>query len=384
MRAWLTSAVLVIGGCADDPRKGVPSTDEQAAGFRWQLPVGLPEPPVPVDNPMTDAKVELGRHLFYETRLSVNGTTSCGTCHLPSESFTDGLANAEGATGEVHRRSSMSLVNVAYNTSYTWANNLLLDLEHQALGPLFGTDPVELGIADLEDDRLDELSEDAVYQTLFAEAYPELDDPWTLEVLLQAIASFQRTLLVGDTDYDRYYAGDPGAMSDAAKEGAALFFSERLECYHCHGSFNFTDASATAESAFVEMPFHNNALYNVDGAGAYPTRDQGLYEVTGDPRDMGAFKAASLRNITLTAPYMHDGSVVDLDAVLDHYAAAGRTIPDGEDAGVGSDSPLKSPFLVGFELTASEREAMHAFFDAITNEDALYDERFADPWGRLE
>ena len=381
-RAWLLGVVLT--GCADDPRAGVKSTAEQAAGFRWDIPVGLVEPPVPADNPMTDAKVELGRHLFYEPRLSINGTTSCGSCHLPSLAFTDGLANAEGATGEVHRRSSMSLVNVAYNTSYTWANNLILDLESHALGPLFGTDPIELGIADLEQDRLDELSEDPIYEALFAEAFPEDDHPYTLERLLQAVASFQRTILVGDTDYDRYYAGDPGAMSDEAKDGAALFFSERLECYHCHGGFNFTDASATAESAFIEMPFHNNALYNVDGEGAYPRRDQGLIEVTGDPRDMGAFKAATLRNVVMTAPYMHDGSVADLDAVLDHYESAGRTIESGEEAGVGADSPYKSPFLVGFELTAAERAAMHAFFDAISNEDALYDDRFADPWGNLE
>lgn len=386
MRRLYTLLVLVLvgaGGCADDLRAGVKSTDEQARGFRWDLPLGLPEPPVPDDNPMTAAKVELGRHLFYESRLSVNGTTSCGSCHLPSLAFTDGRARGEGATGELHPRSSMSLVNVAYNTSYTWANPLILDLEHQALGPLFGTEPVELGIEDMEDDILDALSVDPIYEVLFAEAFPEADDPYTLDSLLKAVASFQRTLLVGDSDYDRYYAGDAAAMSQAAKDGAALFFSERLECYHCHGGFNFTDAAATADTPFVEMSFHNNALYNVDGNGAYPTGNQGLIEVTGDPRDMGAFKAPTLRNVTLTAPYMHDGSVDDLDAVLDHYASAGRTIAAGDHAGVGADSPLKSRFLVGFELTETERAAMHAFLGAISNEDALYDERFADPWGHI-
>jgi cytochrome c peroxidase len=384
MRALGLGMVLGAVACGSDPRDGVKSTEEQADEFVWNIPVGLVEPAVPEDNPMTDAKVELGRHLFYDNRLSVNEETSCGSCHLPSLAFTDGLGQAVGTTGEVHRRSAMSLVNVAYNTSYTWANNLLTDLEHQALGPLFGTNPVELGLADLEQERLDRFAEDSQYQVLFAEAFPEEDDPYTLDATLKAIASFQRTILVGDSDYDRYFAGDPGAMSDAAKDGAALFFSERLECYHCHGGFNFTDASAHADTPFVEMAFHVNALYNVDGNGAYPLRDQGLIEVTGDARDMGAFKAPTLRNVTLTAPYMHDGSVADLDAVLDHYAAAGRTIESGEDAGVGADNPFKSPFLVGFELTESERAAMHALFDAITNEDALYDERFADPFGNIE
>jgi cytochrome c peroxidase len=383
---WPLLVVLgTVLGCADDGgRKDVPSTDEQAADWSWELPVGLPEPPVPEDNPMTAAKVELGRHLFYEPRLSVNEASSCGSCHRPSLSFTDGAAQAEGTTGELHRRSSMSLVNVAYNTSYTWANDLLLDLEHQALGPLFGTEPVELGLADLDDDRLLEFSEDPLYQDLFTTAYPERADPFTLDVLVQALAAFQRTILVGDSDYDRYLAGDLGALSDAAKDGAALFNSERLECYHCHGGFNFTDAAASAETPFIEMAFHNNGLYNVDGEGAYPAGDQGLIELTGDPRDMGAFKAPSLRNAPLTAPYMHDGSIADLDGVLDHYAAGGRTVSEGDAAGVGADSPLKSPFLIGFELTEGERAAMHAFFAAISNEDALLDERFADPFGNID
>lgn len=380
----VVGVALVLGGCAEPKSSSGPSTAEHAAAFSWDLPIGLSEPPVPDDNPMTDAKVELGRHLFYETRLSINNTTSCGSCHLPSLSFTDGLAHAEGATGELHRRSSMSLVNVAYNTSYTWANNLVLDLEHQALGPLFGTEPLELGLADLEDDRLDELAEDDLCVELFTDAFPEADDPFTLDALLKALASFERTILVGDTPYDRYYyGGDPDALSQEARDGAALFNSERLECYHCHGGFNLSDATATVDTPFVEQTFHNNGLYSLDDSGSYPARDQGLIELTGDPRDMGAFKAPSLRNVTMTAPYMHDGSVADLDGVLDHYAAGGRTIDSGADAGVGADSPLKSPFLIGFELTEAERAAMHAFFESLTNEDALLDERFADPFGRI-
>lgn len=375
--AW----VVALAACQEDP---VPPMADQVAEWTWDLPVGLPEPAVPADNPMTAAKVELGRHLFYENRISVTGDSSCGTCHQQSKGFTDGQPTAMGATGEAHRRSAMGLTNVAYNTAFTWSNDLIRSLEDQALGPLFGTDPVELGLSDREQEVLDLLAEDDLYADLFAEAFPEDEDPFTLARLLQGIAAFERTLLIGDTNYDRYFSGDVTAMSDLAMEGLALFNSERLECYHCHGGFNLTDSATAADFPFDERFFHNNGLYNVDGEGAYPARDQGLIEVTLDARDMGAFRAPSLRNITLTAPYMHDGSLVDLDAVIDHYAAGGRLIPEGPDAGDGSESPLKSPFLVGFELTEHERDALHAFFDAITNEEALLDEAFSDPFGNVQ
>ena len=150
-----------------------------------------------------------------------------------------------------------------------------------------------------------------------------------------------------------------------------MFLGEDLECYHCHGGFNFSDSVVQASSAFVETPFHNTGLYDVDGAGAYPAVDQGLFDFTGRAKDMGKFKAPTLRNIVLTAPYMHDGSVADLDAVLDHYAAGGRVIVDGADAGDGRDSPLKDPLVKGFVLSDDDRRAMHAFFDSLTDKEVL-------------
>lgn len=349
--------------------------------YIWILPPGFPKPPVPDDNPMYEEKVALGRQLFYDTRLSGNQTYSCGSCHQQALGFTDGLANAEGSTGEIHRRSSMSLVNVAYNPSLTWANPLILTLEEQALLPMFGENPVELGLADKEDELLQRLNDDPDYPRLFQTAFPEVAGEISLNTIVKAIAAFERTLISGNSPYDRYvYQRDSSALSDAAVRGLSQFFSEKFECYHCHGTFNLTDSVTTATSTLVELPFHNDGLYNLDGAGAYPLRDQGLIELTGVETDMGAFRAPSLRNIAVTAPYMHDGSLKTLDDVLDHYAAGGRTIADGEDAGVGATNPYKSEFLRGFTLSDEERANLKAFLNALTDEAFLTDPRFADPF----
>src|SRR5580700_1342975 len=137
------------------------------ADFEWDLPKGFPRPTIPADNPMSAVKVELGRYLFYDKRMSVNGGQSCGSCHRQELAFTDGRAHAEGTTGQVHPRSSMSLVNVAYATSLTWANPALVSLEEQALTPMLGDEPVELGLKGHETQFLKVLAADPVYQPLF-------------------------------------------------------------------------------------------------------------------------------------------------------------------------------------------------------------------------
>lgn len=349
--------------------------------YVWELPPGFPAPPLPDDNPMYVEKVELGRRLFYDTRMSGNQTYACATCHLQELAFTDGLANAVGSTGQVHRRSSMSLVNVAYTPALTWANPLVRTLEEQALLPMFGTEPVELGLADQEQALLERLKADLEYQRLFQVSFPEVEGEISISTITKSLAAFQRTLISGRSPYDRYvYQRDATAMSDSAKRGLDLFFSEKLECYHCHGSFNLTDAVTVAGSAFTELPFHNNGLYNVDGDGAYPLRDQGLIELTGEDDDMGSFRAPSLRNVAVTAPYMHDGSLATLDDVLNHYAAGGRTVSEGPDAGVGATNPFKSELLRGFTLSEQERADVLAFLNSLTDEDFLTDPRFSDPF----
>jgi cytochrome c peroxidase len=159
-----------------------------------------------------------------------------------------------------------------------------------------------------------------------------------------------------------------------------LFYSERLECHHCHGGFNFTEASVHAGSAFDAALFHNTGLYDLDGAGAYPAGNTGLYELTGEPADMGRFRAPTLRNVAVTAPYMHDGSVETLEEVIRIYEAGGRLIEDGPWAGDGRSSPLKSGLIPGFALTDDERADLVAFLESLTDARFLTDPRFADPY----
>lgn len=370
--------LLMLTACAPEAPDSSPTPEE---AWVWELPAGFPEPPVPEDNPMSAAKVALGRRLFYDPRLSGNETTSCGSCHLQALAFTDGRAHAEGATGQLHRRSAMSLTNVAYNTVYTWANPLMVTLEDQALVPMFGEEPVELGLSGMEDALLARLAADADYPQLFERAFPDEAEPVSIRGIVQAISAFERTLISGDAPIDRYLRqGDSAALSESARRGLEMFFSEDQECYHCHGSFNFMDSVGTATSAFREVYYHNTGLYNLDGEGAFPASDQGLIEVSGLAADMGRFRAPTLRNVALTAPYMHDGSVATLDEALDHYAHGGRLIAEGEDAGDGSLSPLKSQLVPGFTLTEEQRADLLAFLMALTDEGFVTDPRFSDPF----
>ena len=361
---WL---LLLAAGCGD-------STSPEP--YVWNLPPGFPDPAVPEDNPMSTAKVELGRHLFHDTRLSANGTQSCASCHRQEQAFTDGRLTAQGSTGEHHRRNSMSLANVAYAASLTWVNPVVPDLEAQALLPLFGEHPVELGLAGKEELLLQRLSEDARYPKLFADAFPGQKQPVSLASVVRAIAAFERTLLSGGSPYDRYtYRDELDALSLSAKRGMTLFFSERLECFHCHQGFAFTDSVKHKLTTFPEVTFHNTNLYNEDGEGTYPAVDQGLAEFTGRPEDMGRYRSPTLRNIAVTAPYMHDGSIATLSEVLDHYAAGGRASAHG-----AGPSPYQSEFVRGFTLTDQEKQDVLAFLESLTDTEFLTDPRFADPF----
>ncbi|KYF96997.1 cytochrome-c peroxidase, partial [Sorangium cellulosum] len=354
---------------------------EDAGVYNWGLPPGFPVPKVPEGNPMSAAKVELGRRLFYDRRLSGNGTYSCGSCHLQELAFSDGLACAKGSTGQMHTRGSMSLANVAYLTTLTWGNPLIETLEEQALLPMFGETPVELGLAGREDEMIERLQDEPLYRDLFPEAFPGDGEPIRLDNITRAIGAFERSLLSYRSPYDRYrYDGDPSGMPEAALRGMDLFFSEKLECFHCHGGFNLSDSVQHDGTTFTEVMFHNTGLYNIGGSGAYPEGNAGVYEISGNEADMGRFRAPTLRNIAVTAPYMHDGSIETLEEVLDHYAAGGRTIESGPNAGVGSENRFKSELIRGFDLTAEEKADVIAFLKTLTDEAFLTDPRFADPW----
>lgn len=349
------AATLVCGGCG--------TSDE----YVWNIPEGFPKPAVPENNPMTPAKVELGRHLFYDTRLSGNGAQACSTCHRPEFAFTEPRVRAVGSTGHVNRRNTLALVNAAYNDTLMWAHPGLQTIEQQVLIPMFGDNPVELGIAGHEAEVLGRFRDDPRYRKLFADAFPH-SEPIEFTHIVDALACFVRSLVSFESPFDAYaYAGRDDALGPAAINGLQHFFSERFECHHCHGGFNFTQSSTHENVAILDNAFHNTGLYNVGDVNAYPRDDQGLHDLTGEPGDRGRFRAPTLRNITLTAPYMHDGSLADLGAVLDFYAAGGRNIESGEHAGDGRSNTYKSQFVQGFDMTPSERAELLAFLGALTD-----------------
>ena len=389
--------VLTLAACSHHPPAAAPAPGGAAAAgaepagpaYEWILPPGFPEPPAPPGNPMTAAKVELGRYLFYERRLSGSGAYACASCHQQRLAFTDGRARALGATGELHRRGAMSLVNVAYSPAMDWVAALRPPdhpdfhhglLEAQMLRPLLGTTPIEMGAAGREEEILARLAADPLYAGLFAAAFPGEAAPVTLDNVRRAIASFERTLISAGSPYDRLlFEDDRQALSEPARRGMRLFFSEEIGCAGCHGGLNLSGSMAVAGAPPPPVEHHNTALYNLDGAGGYPPADTGLAELTGDPADMGRFRAPTLRNIALTAPYMHDGSLPTLAAVIDHYAAGGRNLgADGRPA--KAPSPLRSPGVAGFAIDDQRRGDLVAFLESLTDDGLTSEARFADPF----
>jgi len=351
----------------------------RSSEFDWHLPTDIPPPLVPANNPMTDVKVELGRLLFYDTRLSGNVSMSCESCHIQALAFTDGKSQSVGSTGEIHPRSSMSLVNTAYASRLTWANPLLDRLEDQALTPLLGERPIEMGMGGREAEIGALLQSDELYNELTSAAFPGDENPFSVLNAVRSLAAFVRSINSYNSSYDRYLAGDSDALTPAAERGMQLFFSERVECFHCHGGFNFTDSTTHANTNVDRVGFHNNGLYNLNESGAYPADNTGLYDMTGKARDMGRFKAPSLRNIAVTGPYMHDGSIATLQEVIEHYQRGGRLIEEGPNRGDGRLSPFRSEFVSGFELEDGEAEDLLAFLSSLTDESVLTNERWSNP-----
>ena len=222
-----------------------------AGEYEWQLPPGFPQPRVPADNPMNLAKVELGRQLFFDTRLSIDNNYACATCHLPERFFTDGRAQAVGVHGDLHPRSSMSLFNVAYNPVFGWASMATDSLEKQVLIPLFNTQPPEMGLSQSNDaaipnsnvisseEVIQRLQKDRHYQNQFNKAFGQ---EATIDIanVAKAIAAYERTLISGNSAYDRFvFFDEQDALSKEQKAGMQLFFSARVGCSNCHGGFNF-------------------------------------------------------------------------------------------------------------------------------------------------
>lgn len=307
-----------------------PAVTPEAARFDWQLPRGVPLPLTEPDNLQTPAKFALGRRLFYDRRLSANGTQSCGDCHQQSRAFSDGKPVAIGSTGQRHSRNAMTLTNAGYNASYTWDDTRVRSLEKQALVPMFNTHPIELGVIGHEREIVARFRGDAA---MFRDAFPGERQPVSIRNIAKALAAFERALISGRSPYDRLvYSGDENALSTSAWRGMRLFFSKRAGCSECHQGFNFS-----AESRYAG---HSKTMPVLVRNG-----------VTG-----GAFRVPTLRNIELTAPYMHDGSIATLDEVIERYVIARK-----------------------LTLDASDRADLAEFLRSLTDREFVSDARFAAP-----
>ena len=362
---------------------GSDTPSSRPATYQWDLPPWAPDPIVPLDNPMSREKVELGRHLFYDKRLSAGASMSCATCHQQQKAFTDGKARSEGVDGTLGGRSAMSLANAGYLPVLTWMNPNLNSLEIQALIPIFGEHPVEMGMAGREQLLFERLKAEPRYRKLFTEAFPNESTRgdealYSLSTVTKALAAFQRSLVSFGSAFDQYrYEGKKEALSASAKRGESLFFGEKMECYHCHGGLNFNDNVQHSRMPFPELGFHNTGLYDIDGKGSYPKKNPGIIEITGLAGDTGKFRTPTLRNVALTAPYMHDGSIPTLAEVIrSHYARAGRA-----SAKYGQPNPLRSEFLQGFEVTDEEVADLVVFLESLTDVAFVANPRHGDPWG---
>lgn len=295
----------------------------------WYWGEGTAEPQVPADNPMSMDKVALGRRLFYDADLSINGTMSCATCHEQHHAFADGNRTHPGALDDPGRRNVPGLQNLAWLTPLTWADPRQTTLETQASVPILGDHPVEMAMQGHEGEISRRLNRDPCYRAMFRKAFPADGGRIDYGNTVKAIAAFERTLVSRGSDWDRFAGGQADALSSQAQRGLAVF---HRDCASCHAGRDFTDAR-----------FHRV------GKGG---DDPGLGEVSGAAEDIGKFRTPSLRNVAVTAPYLHDGSAATLnDAVKAHEGLA-----------AGTDMP-----------------ALLAFLNSLTDRGFLSDPRFSLP-----
>lgn len=295
-----------------------------------ELPVGFPSPIFPEDNEPTKLRIELGKALFFDTRLSRDFTISCGSCHFQNLAFTDGKILAEGIEDRKSLRNAPTLTNVAYNDRF-FMDGGVPSLELQVLAPIHDKNEMDFAILEV----LERLNEDVHLTKLAMSAYGRDLDPF---VLTRAIASYERTFISGNSRYDQYhFQNDSGALSSEEVRGMDLFFSEETNCGSCHTGFNFTDKL-----------YHNIGLYEV-------YEDPGRERISYDKADVGKFKVPTLRNVELTGPYMHDGSVETLEEVVDFFASGG--------VGHENQSPLVRPL----DLTEQNKSDLVAFLRSLTD-----------------
>ncbi|MFZ1332707.1 MAG: cytochrome c peroxidase [Flavobacteriales bacterium] len=324
--------LLLVTACRKDPAAIVEIAAEEP--FPLELPIGLPFPPLSEGNPLTRSSVELGKALFFEPRLSRDGTVSCNSCHSTSHAFSDTVTLSVGIDGQLGMRNAPTLGNVAYHP-YFFRDGGVPTLEQQVIAPI--QDPLEMDYH-IQNAAV-ALSEVEPYASLSIKAYGR---PLDAYVVTRAIANYERTLISGWSPFDRFmYQGELSALSTSEQNGWALFSSAELNCTGCHSGFDLTDHSFQNIGQYLEY------------------EDPGRERITFQPLDIGKFKVPTLRNIALTAPYMHDGAMTTLDEVIDHFESGGQAHPN------------KSPILTTFVLTPQERTDLIAFLNALTDDRSL-------------
>lgn len=297
--------------------------------YPWlETPSHFPEVSHPEDNQLTLKRWELGRRLFFETKLSIDDNKSCASCHLPSTAFATNFPTNHGANEAEGTRNSPSLANVAYHPYFTREGGVPT-LEMQVLVPIQEENEFHNNILDI----VDSLKLDQSYVDDALEAYGSEITPF---VITRAISCFERTLISGGSPFDRYLSGEENALSSEELNGLQIF--ESKGCVNCHSG-----------QLLSEFEIINNGLYE-------EYEDPGLFHLTNDPNDIGKFKVPSLRNVTMTHPYMYDGSLATLDDVLDHYVSG------------GSNHPNKSELITPIELNEEERADLKAFLNALTDQ----------------
>jgi cytochrome c peroxidase len=316
--------------------------------------------------PFTDIRLKksnedlqlLGRYLFYDTRLSYNQTKSCASCHDPFLAFSDGYRTAVGADGYAVRRNTPSILNARYRSSFTWSDSSIRSFKQQLFFPFFNQHPKELGWEN-EAAILTRIKSIPGYVALFNTLFSKHIQPISLENIFFALTAFEESIVSHGSRYDAYLQGNKSVLSANEKAGMQLFFSAKLNCGVCH--------IWDEKNKLISPRFENTGLYNLGESGYYPPSDQGLFEITKNDFDMGKFRVPSLRNILLTAPYTHDGSVSTLDEMIEIYARGGRFIGVGEYKGDGSQNPYKSRLIKGFNISKQEKQNLILFLNCFTD-----------------
>jgi cytochrome c peroxidase len=317
-RGLYVTGAAVLGlvgiGAARFDAEPVPSTAAMFPAEGPKVPLGLVAIHWPKENPYSPAKAELGWLLYFDKRLSVDGTVACASCHDPKHAFADGSPFSKGIRGQLGGRSAPTIINRAYSLEQFW-DGRAKTLEEQAKGPI--ANPVEMGLThDLCEKCIGAIEG---YRTRFKDAFG--DEKVTIDRIAQAIATFERTVLSGNSPYDKFKAGDKTALSEGQQRGMDIFFSNNARCDSCHEGINFT-----------------NGKYANVGIGADKTvPDEGRFAVTKLEEDRGAFKTPTLREIAHTGPYMHDGSLKSLEEVVDHYNNGGVGKSGKKPAGLHQD-----------------------------------------------